>query len=80
MKPVLPIVINLPPIDKDRLIEIMKYLKESPENTRSLDHLTERFGIPNAKTEKLINTGMKLGLLDFNINPTVSLTERGKSF
>jgi len=79
-KQVHPIVIDLQPIDKSRLIEIMKYLEGLPENTTSLDHLTGRFGLQKAKTEKLINAGIKLKLLDFKINPVASLTEQGKSY
>ena len=79
-KQVLPIVIDLQPIDKSRLIEIMKYLTGLPENTTSLEHLTEWFGLKTAKTDQLINAGIKAGLIDFKMNPIASLTERGKGY
>jgi len=72
--------INLPPIDKNRLMEIMKYLVGVPGNTTSLDYLAERFGIHKSKTEKLLNTGIEQGLLDIKICPVTSLTEQGKRY
>lgn len=54
------------PINKSLIISICKYLKEIGGKV-SLREVKEMFHLTNSKTEKLINEGIQLGIISFEI-------------